>query len=178
MESGPRCRGGPAPAAALLLGAHLRLLRRERGILKGTTGTGYPQMLMLLGCDQLLVKLMLADYAGRGMLGLLLGLGGRNVVVLKVVLGRMGLTGGHHPERRAPASHHPRPLRLRPPRRSSSGSYSRFAVATGARPSPLTFRFPAVRSSADFTPRRITPSDRRWFYFCCCCYPDTTPGLT
>lgn len=53
-----------------------------------------------MGRHQLLVELMLPDRGRR----VLLEMRGRNVVVLKVVLGGMRLTGGHHPKREAGAS--------------------------------------------------------------------------
>lgn len=57
-------------------------------------------LLLMMGRHQLLVELMLPDRARR----VLLKMRGRNVVVLKVVLGGMRLTGGHHPKREAGAS--------------------------------------------------------------------------
>lgn len=103
MQSGPGRRGGPTPSAPLFLRAHLLLLLRVRGILKGYAVLLLSLLLLLLlmmGRHQLLVELMLPDRGRR----VLLQMRGRNVVVLKVVLGRMGLTGGHHPKREAGAS--------------------------------------------------------------------------
>lgn len=57
-------------------------------------------LVLLMGRHQLLVELMLPDRGRR----VLLEMRGRNVVVLKVVLGGMRLTGGHHPKREAGAS--------------------------------------------------------------------------
>lgn len=56
-------------------------------------------LVLLMGRHQLLVELMLPDRGRR----VLLEMRGRNVV-LKVVLGGMRLTGGHHPKREAGAS--------------------------------------------------------------------------
>lgn len=81
------------------------LLLRVRGILEGTAVLLLSLLLLLLlvllmGRHQLLVELMLPDRGRR----VLLEMRGRNVVVLKVVLGGMRLTGGHHPKREAGAS--------------------------------------------------------------------------
>lgn len=79
------------------------LLLRVRGILEGTAVLLLSLLLLLvllMGRHQLLVELMLPDRGRR----VLLEMRGRNVVVLKVVLGGMRLTGGHHPKREAGAS--------------------------------------------------------------------------
>lgn len=112
VQRSPCCRGGPAPSTPLLLRAHLLLLLRVRGILKGPAVLLLSLllllvlvevvllMLLMMGRHQLLVELMLPDRARR----VLLEVRGRNVVMLKVVLGGMRLTGGHHPKREAGAS--------------------------------------------------------------------------